>query len=668
MRTLSTRVMLGVMAAAVWTHPPEATYAAWDVPMEPFLAALSTLFAGSAALVRHDRTAPALVGTVVLIGWAVTELFASGHTPMRALFVSLASVTIVATLWTPSRIRKHESTQPDEARRVVLLIPLGLSLAFAVQAALGEAPAGPQSLLALAVLYGVGPVLMLRGIGPCTKLDLSLLRTALVLSALPALDAIASLLGADVSFSSVAVLSPVLAGLAVRPRMALPTPVKSGSLADLLFARPSRVLVVSFLALCIAGTLVLRLPSASTAGLSWLDAAFTATSAVCVTGLIVVDTPNALGGVGQAALLVLIQLGGLGIMALSAAAMALLGRRLPVSYERAAADIIGVEGRARIVPTIRLILATTFITEGISASLLLAGFLARGEALASAAWRAVFTSVSAFCNAGFALQSDSLVPYADSPYVLTVVGVTIIVGGLGPVAVVAIAPWRSPRKRSLQVRLILWTSVLLLLIPAGFIALLEWNSTLGNLDPIDRLFNAAFQSITLRTAGFNSIDLSQVRPATWTIMLLCMFIGGSPGSTAGGIKTTTFAVLALLVVAVVRRTEQVSLFGRRISRSSIRRATATVAVAALGVVLALLSLLLTQDIALDVTVFEVVSALATVGLSTGGTGALDDVGKVIIILCMFSGRVGSLTLFLFLSRSIGVRFEPTLPEEAVATG
>ncbi len=668
MRTLAARVMLGMMAAAVWTQPPASPYDAWDVPAAPFLVALSFLFTASAALFHSDRPAPRIVGTVAVLGWAATELFAAGQLPMRGLFLSLGTVTVIATLWTPSRIREHEADQPGEARRVVLLVPVGLSLAFAAQAALGTAPGGPGSQLALAALYAVPPGLLLWGMGPCSKLDRRLLQVALLLSILPATDAIGSLLGAGSSWSGVAVVSPVLVGLAIRPRAVLPTPVKYGSIADLLFARPSRVLVVSFLGLCIAGTLALRLPAASTDGLSWLDATFTATSAVCVTGLIVVDTPNALAGFGQGVLLVLIQLGGLGIMALSAAAMALLGRRLPVSYERAAADIIGVEGRAGIVPTIRLILVATFVTEGIGAVLLLAGFLARGEAFASAAWRAVFTSVSAFCNAGFALQSDSLVPYADSPYVLSVVGIIIVIGGLGPVAIVAMAPWRSRRRRSLQVRLILWTSAVLLVVPAGFIGLLEWNSTLAELGTVDRIFNAMFQSVTLRTAGFNSVDLAQVRPATWTLMLICMFIGGSPGSTAGGIKTTTFAVLALLVYSVVRRTEQVTAFGRRLSSNSIRRATATVAVAAFGAVLALFALLLTQEIPVDVTIFEVVSALATVGLSTGGTGALDEVGKVIIILCMFSGRVGSLTLFLFLSRSVGVRFEQTLPEEAVATG
>lgn len=667
MRTLASRATLWLMAAAVWAHPPTEVYADFGMPLYPALAGLTALFSFAAALHRPERRWTAALGTAGALTWAATELISAAAEPMRGLFIALATVAIVALLWPPDRLRNDDLAQPEGARRGIVMLPLWLGAAFALHATIGRAALGLPTSAALSALHAVVPTLMLLERSG-SRWERAFFGSALVAAALPLVDGSTAAIGHRLALAPGGLLAALLTSVALRPKAALPTPARFGSLADLLFARPSRVLVVSFLALCLLGTFVLRLPVSTTSAVSWLDAAFTATSAVCVTGLIVLDTPSAFTGFGQLTLLLLIQLGGLGIMAVSAAAVALLGRRLPVSYERTTAQLIGVEGRSSIQPTIRLILLTTFVTEGVCAALLFVGFVARGESAGPALWRAVFTAISAFCNAGFALQTDSLVPYADSPYILTVVGLTIVIGGLGPVVVAALTPWRPDARRTVQVRLIVWTSVLLLIVPAILIAIVEWNTSLAGLRPSDRVVNAAFQSVTLRTAGFNSIDLTQIRPTTWTLMVMTMFIGGSPGSTAGGIKTTTFAMVVLLVFAVVGRSERVTAFGRQISLSSVRRATATTAVAAFGVVATTLALLLTQDIRFDVVVFEAVSALATVGLSTGGTGGLDQVGKVLVIACMFSGRIGSLTLFLFLSRSVGARYETLLPEEAVATG
>jgi len=215
---------------------------------------------------------------------------------------------------------------------------------------------------------------------------------------------------------------------------------------------------------------------------------------------------------------------------------------------------------------------------------------------------------------------------------------------------------------------VLWTSAILLVVPAIMITALECNGTLAGLSFGDRLVNGAFQSITLRTAGFNSIDLAQVHPATWTVMILMMYVGGSPGSTAGGVKTTTIAVVVLAIVAVVRGRERVEVFGRALPTATVLRATAVATLGVLGGCLALAAIQLTQAIPLDVALFEVVSALATVGLSTGGTGALDEVGKVIIIACMFTGRVGPLTLFVFLASNTREHITRRYPEEPVPIG
>jgi len=328
---------------------------------------------------------------------------------------------------------------------------------------------------------------------------------------------------------------------------------------------------------------------------------------------------------------------------------------------------VGATSRAGLTLAIRGVLTVTLITEATAALLLFAAFLVRGDTVGQAAWRAVFTAISAFCNAGFALQSDSLVSYANNPFVLSVVGLTIIIGSMGPAVIAAVVGWKDPSTRTLHARLVLWTTAAFIVVPAILITAIEWNGTLAGMMWIDKIFNGLFQSVTLRTAGFNSIDLAQIHPATWTVMVLAMYVGGSPGSTAGGVKTTTIAVLLLAIVAVVRGSDRVEAFKREIPITTVMRATVVATLGVLGSCVALVAIQLTQQLELDVALFEVVSALATVGLSTGGTAALDEVGKLIIMMCMFAGRVGPLTLFVFLASNTrdDVR---GYPEESVPIG
>ena len=275
-------------------------------------------------------------------------------------------------------------------------------------------------------------------------------------------------------------------------------------------------------------------------------------------------------------------------------------------------------------------------------------FLLHGDTVGQAAWRGLFTSISAFCNAGFALQSDSLMPYQHDPLVLGVTSLIILIGGLGPLVVIALPTLLRGRGR-LHGQLVLVATAVLVVVPAVLYLALEWNDTLGGLGLLDKASNAWFQSITLRTAGFNSVDLSLIRPATWTVLIVTMFIGGSPGSTAGGAKTTTIVVLLVAAQAAVRRRLEATIFGRRIERKVVYEAIAIVVVGLGSALLGLMALQVTQDIPLDQGIFEVVSALATVGLSMGATAQLDSVGKIVIIACMFAGRVGPLSIVALLA-------------------
>ncbi|MEJ2721989.1 MAG: potassium transporter TrkG [bacterium] len=438
-----------------------------------------------------------------------------------------------------------------------------------------------------------------------------------------------------------------------------------------ILARPERLLVVTFLILCLIGTFLLSIPVSAQGGrsINLLDALFTSVSAVCVTGLIVLDTPVDFTSVGQVAILFLIQLGGIGIMAFSAAAFQLLGRRMSLRHEGTVATLMSSEDRSQLFTATRRLIRFTFAMEALGSAILVVPFLAGGDSPGAAVWRAVFTSVSAFCNAGFALQSDSLVGYRDNPVVLHVVAALIVIGGVSPVAAFAIPKLIRRRKMRvvLEAKLALTAAAVLLVTGFVYILATEWTNTLGELPVPARLNNAWFQSVTLRTAGFNSIDITALQPATVSLMIIWMFIGGGPGGTAGGIKTTTAAVLLLALVAAVRGRWVVTGFGRSISHRTVYKAGAVALLGALSVFLGLLALELTQTMPAGTALFEVVSALGTVGLSTGGTPMLDGVGKLIIIVCMFVGRVGPLTLFMFLTERQS-SLEWDRPEEEIKVG
>jgi trk system potassium uptake protein TrkH len=439
--------------------------------------------------------------------------------------------------------------------------------------------------------------------------------------------------------------------------------------ATLLFQRPAHLLVATFGGVCLAGTALLALPASSASGTSvgWIDAAFTSVSAVCVTGLIVLDTPNAFSGVGQAFILLLIQVGGLGIMTYSTAILVMLGRRLGLREESVLAATVSATDRSQLRSALWRLLALTFATEGAGAAALILLFWRSGDSFGQAMWRGIFTAVSAFCNAGFALQTDNLVGYQQNPLVLHVVGALIVIGGLSPAVVFALPGLVRGAERRAHVWLVLVATAGLLVIDALLIGAIEWNRALGHLGFWDRLHNAWFQSVTLRTAGFNSVDIAASHPATIALMMVSMFIGGSPGGTAGGIKTTTAAILALAVVAALNGRTETQAFGRRIPIETVQRAAVIAILGSAVLFVVILVVLLTQPVEPISAAFEAVSALGTVGLSLGATAQLDGIGKLVIMGAMFAGRVGPVSMFAFLASRSRVK-DWQYPTEQIEVG
>lgn len=469
-------------------------------------------------------------------------------------------------------------------------------------------------------------------------------------------------------------LASVLATLGLTQVVLLFIALRDGplfhELVEQFIRRPALLVLSTFAIVAAAGAVLLTFPAAASGDrIGPLDALFTSMSATCVTGLIVVDTPVAFSPFGEAIILVLIQIGGLGMMVLSTFGTVVLGGRLTLRGEQALGHLLELGTPGHAYRLVRFIVAATLAIEGVGALLLTLSFRAHGLDTADAAWRGVFHSVSAFCNAGFALQSDSIVMFDSDVLALTVHSILIVLGGLGFVVLAWLwSRWvRRVRERPpVQVRVVLWLSVMLLIAGALLYGVLEWDASLAGLSVAEKLLNAAFQSVTMRTAGFNSVDLTLMRPATILVMITFMFIGAAPGGTGGGIKVTTLAVLAAAIPELVGSRGGATLFGRSIPVTTLQRAATIAVVAAAAACLSLFLLLISEDAPFVLLAFEVVSALGTVGLSLGVTGSLTGFGKVVILATMFIGRVGPLTLAL----ALGSRAKPAVayPETRIMVG
>lgn len=451
---------------------------------------------------------------------------------------------------------------------------------------------------------------------------------------------------------------------------------------------PARLMVLSFGVVALLGSFLLTLPQSvyRMADASFVDGLFMSMSAVCVTGLAVHNVADTYTPFGQAILLLLVQVGGLGIMVLSTFFAILAGRQLRLRDAAVMAEMIDSDSFSRLRRNVAVIVTSTLVIELTGAALLWFAFrdhaeialpVRSGTALSGAgshAWAALFHAVSAFCNAGFSLFRDGLVPLVWSPVVNLVICALIILGGLGfPVhdeiirRVLARLRRERPQRLSLHSRLVLSaTAVLIVAGTIGFLVL-EHSRSMRELPWHVRGLAALFQSVVTRTAGFNTVDFAQMGHATWMLTCILMFIGAAPGSTAGGIKVTTVGVLFAAVRAELRGHEAPLLLGREIPAGVVRRA---LGVAFLSVALIagfLFVLLVFEPHNPLAVVFEAVSAFATVGLSTGITPSLTIPGKLVITLLMFIGRIGPLTLAMALAnqaRARGFR----LPEERVGIG
>jgi trk system potassium uptake protein TrkH len=437
------------------------------------------------------------------------------------------------------------------------------------------------------------------------------------------------------------------------------------------FQRPALLLTASFALSIAVGTLFLSFPAASTTGRSIapIDALFTATSASCVTGLVVLDTPGQFTTFGHAVLLCLMQFGGLNIMVLSAFAVLLLGRRLSLRGEAAFSQILDLP-LARSAQRIAVfIVSVTLCIEAAGAVALVFCYLRKGYGYADSLWYGAFHAVSAFCNAGFSLHSDSLAGFRQDPLALLTYCVLIMLGGIGFLVLGAAWAWaRGQRERflSVQVRLVCWATAILVLTGTAWFAAVEWNRSLGGLGVLDKCVNALLQSVTLRTAGFNSIELDLIHPAVVFLMLIYMFIGAAPGGTGGGVKVTTVAVLLGAIPTITRGRPRIVFFGRTIPYETVYRSAAIVVIACTVATAGTVLILLTHPITLQDCLFEVLSALGTVGLSLGATSHLNSLGKIVIIALMFIGRVGPLTLALLLGRASPTRV--TYPDARIMVG
>lgn len=628
--------------------------------------ALSIALAG--LLLRYYPFFGRLLATLAAIGSLVLGSAYLAQTPLVTLTTLVGVTTALAWIWTEEssfHARQSRNVGRSDARlRGAASAALGLWLITSLSDGVRS------SLDALGIGFCFLTVSALA-IDWCLRADRPRRKRVMLLGAVGAVPLLSVLLlrGRPWLIASLEGLVAATAMLVSRDNHSFGE--EGESWWEPILARPERAFVATFAALIAVGTLLLALPlsSGTQTEISFLDAMFTAVSAVCVTGLAVLDTPVDFSTFGQVGILILIQLGGLGIMTFSTVVLWALGRRMSMRHEGTAASLLSKGDHGRLAVAARGIVVLTLTVELFGAGLLCAAFNLAGDGFATAAWRAIFTAVSAFCNAGFALQSTSLVPYQSNPFVLHVVSALIVLGSLSPATILAAPGLLQPTSAAipLQAKLSFVATGALLL--AGFVSILafEWSGALASLSIADRLHNAWFQSVTLRTAGFNSVELGSLRSTTVSIMLLWMFIGGSPGGTAGGIKTTTAAVLLLSMVGAVRGRWTVEAFGRRISDRVRHEAAVVVTVAVCATILAILSIELTQSIPSDVAIFEVVSALATVGLSLGGTAQLDGIGKIVIAACMFVGRVGGLTLLVFFSQSSGPN-RATLPSEDVDVG
>ena len=442
----------------------------------------------------------------------------------------------------------------------------------------------------------------------------------------------------------------------------------------------TQIILLSFLVTIFLGSLLLALPISSADGeaVPYLDALFTATTSTCVTGLVTLPTATTWSVFGQVVILLLIQIGGLGLITVMSGLMILLHRKMGIGDRLLIQDAFNLNTMSGLAKFVKNVLFGTLIVEGIGALLYMPVFVT--DFGAKGIWISVFNSVSAFCNAGIdVIGENSLCNYATNPLVNLVTSALIILGGLGYIVwwdVLRVIRSRSPKNKKIFRHLTLHSKIAitvtagLILIGAILIFIFEYNNplTIGEMPLFDKIQVSLFQSVTTRTAGFASVPQENLTNAASAVSIILMLIGGSPVGTAGGMKTVTIAVLICSALATIRNKNSATLFGRRVSEGSIKKSVA-VAVSFLTICTASTVLLMTTSnaSALDV-VYETVSATATVGLSRNLTSTLDALGKLIIIVTMYFGRVGPISLAVALGSKNEVQNVISEPTEEISIG
>lgn len=431
----------------------------------------------------------------------------------------------------------------------------------------------------------------------------------------------------------------------------------------------SQIIIFGFAGAIILGTVLLMLPISSASGnmTPFSDALFTSTSAVCVTGLVIHDTATHWSMFGQFAILLMIQIGGLGIVTLSVAMAMLAGRKIGLMQRSTLQNAISAPKVGGIVKLTGFILKTTFLIELIGAILLSTVFCR--ECGVKGIWLGIFHSVSAFCNAGFDLMGtkalfSSLTSYSAQPLINAVIMLLIIIGGIGFLV------WEDVKtnehhikKYRMQTKVVLSATLFLIMLPAIYFYFAEFNELPLN----ERILNSMFQSVTPRTAGFNTADLTKISGIGQVITIILMLIGGSPGSTAGGMKTTTVAVLIFSAISVFRKKDDVECFGRRIADATLKNAAAILLMYLLLFLTGGLIISGVENLPLMDCLFESASAIGTVGLTLGITPTLGTVSRIVLIGLMFFGRVGGLTL-IFAALSNKQHNISKKPQERITVG
>jgi len=439
------------------------------------------------------------------------------------------------------------------------------------------------------------------------------------------------------------------------------------------YQHPAQVIATGFGAAVLIGTLLLALPVASASGESsgWVTALFTATSAVCLTGLIIVDTPTHWTVFGEVVIAGLVQIGGLGIMTLATVFTVLVSGRLGLRARLFAQAETRTPTMADMRKVVRKVVVFSLVCEAIAAVVFTLRFMiGYGESFGRALYLGIFHGISAFNNSGFTLWPDNVMRFVTDPWICLTIAAAVIVGGLGfPVVFELLRSWRHPGKWTVLTRITVLATVLLLILGTLVYLATEWRNpkTLGGLDDSGKLLAAFFLSSMARTAGFNSLDIGELYPSSWLLTDLLMFIGGGSAGTAGGIKVTTLGLLVFVIWAELRGESKVNIGHRQISEAAQRQAVVVTAMSAALVAVCTYVLLVMTSHGLDEVMFEVIAAFSTAGMSTGITPEVAPAGQLLLVLLMFVGRIGPLTLGSALALKERARHYE-LPEERMIVG